>query len=537
MRDDVLGTDRPRRAAHRAGRAPRRLLESTEPGVQPVVDPRRDGRGRPAHDRGRHAGGGARRTGRRARSPGTRCACSAARTAAGSWSCAARATTAPTGGSRRGVLRARGRRRRRARARPTASTTPACGARSARADLAIDAMFGTGFRGALEGDAARRSRARSPTAGVPVLAVDIPSGVDGATGAVARRRGARATRRSASPRSSPGLLFEPGRAHAGPRRRRRHRHRRRRDAAPQLARARRRRSRACRAAAPTAHKWSSGVPRRRRVDAAWSARRCSPGTRRARCGAGMVVCAVPGADGGRAASSGSELVARALPATRRRRARRGRGRRRARRTSTRFRALAIGPGLGRDDGTQARGAPARRRVPDCRSSSTPTRSTRSRSIPSALHARARGRASARGPHAARRRVRAARRARPVGADRVAAARDLAARLRRDRVAEGPGHGDRRARRPRGREPHRRPRARDRRHRRRAHRHHRRPARAGRRRRSPRPRPARTCTAGRPTPPPTGARPRRVRPRSRATPYAGTRCAPDAIPGRRECRRA
>ena len=41
------------------------------------------------------------------------------------------------------------------------------------ADLVIDAAYGTGFRGELQ----------APDAGgVPVLAVDIPSGVDGRTG-------------------------------------------------------------------------------------------------------------------------------------------------------------------------------------------------------------------------------------------------------------------------------------------------------------------------------------------------------------------
>jgi NAD(P)H-hydrate epimerase len=53
----------------------------------------------------------------------------------------------------------------------------------ARADVAIDAIFGTGFHGKPEGiwqeaiDALNASRA-------PVVAVDIPSGVDGASGAV-----------------------------------------------------------------------------------------------------------------------------------------------------------------------------------------------------------------------------------------------------------------------------------------------------------------------------------------------------------------
>src|ERR687891_342316 len=65
-------------------------------------------------------------------------------------------------------------------------------------DLVIDAAFGTGFRGDY--------RAPDP-AGAPVLAVDIPSGVDGLTGE-AREGAGRGTRAgSASPTSvstSPG---------------------------------------------------------------------------------------------------------------------------------------------------------------------------------------------------------------------------------------------------------------------------------------------------------------------------------------------
>ena len=50
-----------------------------------------------------------------------------------------------------------------------------------RADVVVDAMYGTGFRGALEGDAAWAARAMEAVLG-PCVAVDIPSGVDGATG-------------------------------------------------------------------------------------------------------------------------------------------------------------------------------------------------------------------------------------------------------------------------------------------------------------------------------------------------------------------
>jgi NAD(P)H-hydrate epimerase len=53
----------------------------------------------------------------------------------------------------------------------------------ARADIAVDAIFGTGFRGMPEDDWAA-AIASLNAARVPVVAVDIPSGVNGATGVV-----------------------------------------------------------------------------------------------------------------------------------------------------------------------------------------------------------------------------------------------------------------------------------------------------------------------------------------------------------------
>jgi NAD(P)H-hydrate epimerase len=52
-----------------------------------------------------------------------------------------------------------------------------------RADVVIDAIFGTGFHGTPDAEAAHAIEAMNATA-APVVAVDIPSGVDGATGAV-----------------------------------------------------------------------------------------------------------------------------------------------------------------------------------------------------------------------------------------------------------------------------------------------------------------------------------------------------------------
>ena len=74
-------------------------------------------------------------------------------------------------------------------------------------------MYGTGFSGELEGDAAWVAEAFAAS-GVHVVAVDIPSGVDGLTGAtVGAAVAAHSTVTFAA--RKPGLLFEPGRALAG----------------------------------------------------------------------------------------------------------------------------------------------------------------------------------------------------------------------------------------------------------------------------------------------------------------------------------
>ena len=72
-------------------------------------------------------------------------------------------------------------------------------------DLVIDAAFGTGFHG--------EYRPPDP-AGAPVLAVDIPSGVDGLTG-TAPGGAVQAVRTVTFAALKPGLLFHPGRALAG----------------------------------------------------------------------------------------------------------------------------------------------------------------------------------------------------------------------------------------------------------------------------------------------------------------------------------
>lgn len=74
-----------------------------------------------------------------------------------------------------------------------------------RADLVVDAAYGTGFRGDY----------RAPDTGdTPVLAVDIPTGVDGLTGA-APDGAVRADRTITFAALKPGLLLDPGRRRTG----------------------------------------------------------------------------------------------------------------------------------------------------------------------------------------------------------------------------------------------------------------------------------------------------------------------------------
>jgi NAD(P)H-hydrate epimerase len=83
----------------------------------------------------------------------------------------------------------------------------------AEADVVVDAMYGTGFRGTLDGDAAWFVEQLGHFDG-EVVAVDIPSGVDGLTGTVWGPV-VRATRTVTFAARKPGLVFEPGRSLAG----------------------------------------------------------------------------------------------------------------------------------------------------------------------------------------------------------------------------------------------------------------------------------------------------------------------------------
>jgi hydroxyethylthiazole kinase-like uncharacterized protein yjeF len=82
----------------------------------------------------------------------------------------------------------------------------------ARADVVVDAVFGTGYRGEPEGPFEEAIGAI--VASCPVVAVDIPSGVDGETGAV-RGVAVRADLTVALGALKPGVVFHPGATFAG----------------------------------------------------------------------------------------------------------------------------------------------------------------------------------------------------------------------------------------------------------------------------------------------------------------------------------
>jgi len=79
--------------------------------------------------------------------------------------------------------------------------------------LVVDALFGAGLSRDLEGDAAALVERLGRTA-VPVIAVDVPSGIDGDTGAV-RGCAVRAVETVTFVGLKPGHLLQPGQAHCG----------------------------------------------------------------------------------------------------------------------------------------------------------------------------------------------------------------------------------------------------------------------------------------------------------------------------------
>ncbi|HET6792972.1 MAG TPA: NAD(P)H-hydrate dehydratase [Acidimicrobiales bacterium] len=199
---------------------------------------------------------------------------------------------------------------------------PAC-------DLAIDAAYGTGFRGEY----------RAPLTPSPVLAVDLPSGVAGDTGeAVTTAVRAVATVTFAA--LKPGLLLGEGPARSGTVEVV--------DIGLDVSRAR--------AALVEDDDLRAWVPARPRDSHKWrtavgvvagspgmlgAAELCSRGAMRA--GAGMIRLGVPGADDG--SLPANEVVGRGLPATDWWDA--------ALEWTGRTRALVVGPGLGRQDATVA----------------------------------------------------------------------------------------------------------------------------------------------------------------------------------------
>jgi ADP-dependent NAD(P)H-hydrate dehydratase / NAD(P)H-hydrate epimerase len=82
-----------------------------------------------------------------------------------------------------------------------------------RADSAVDAVFGTGFRGGAEGPHAEAIELLNGS-GVPVVAVDVPSGVEGDTGAV-RGPAVRAEVTVTFGGPKVGDVLHPGAEHAG----------------------------------------------------------------------------------------------------------------------------------------------------------------------------------------------------------------------------------------------------------------------------------------------------------------------------------
>jgi ADP-dependent NAD(P)H-hydrate dehydratase / NAD(P)H-hydrate epimerase len=83
----------------------------------------------------------------------------------------------------------------------------------ARASVVVDALLGTGFAGEPRGEVGE-AIAAIESAAAPVIAVDVPSGVDASTGAVAGVAvRARATVTFHAAKS--GLWIHPGKAHAG----------------------------------------------------------------------------------------------------------------------------------------------------------------------------------------------------------------------------------------------------------------------------------------------------------------------------------
>jgi NAD(P)H-hydrate epimerase len=95
----------------------------------------------------------------------------------------------------------------------TGSVVPASPADIGRFGLVVDALFGAGLARDIEG-AARVLLEGVAASGVPVLAVDVPSGVDGDTGAI-RGFALQAVETVTFVALKPGHLLQPGRSRCG----------------------------------------------------------------------------------------------------------------------------------------------------------------------------------------------------------------------------------------------------------------------------------------------------------------------------------
>jgi NAD(P)H-hydrate epimerase len=217
----------------------------------------------------------------------------------------------------------------------------------ARADVLVDAMYGTGFSGALEGDAAWFAE-QSEAGGAPlVVAVDIPSGVDGLTGAAAGPA-VRADHTVTFAARKPGLLFPPGKTRAGVVTVA--------DIGIDVGQSRAGVTEAADLAAwvppraPETHKWDVGGLMVVGGTLGMTGAPMLVARAAMRTGAGIVWAGLPGAETA-AAASGSEIITVALPAT-------PAGALDVAaagvvlRDLDRFGALVLGPGLGRDERTQ-----------------------------------------------------------------------------------------------------------------------------------------------------------------------------------------